>query len=47
MQTRTFKAAQTQVDIDTPGRRIGKQVIEITNLSKAFNESPLDPQLYL
>jgi ATP-binding cassette subfamily F protein uup len=37
MQNREFKEAQGKVEIDTPGRRIGKKVIELTNISKAYN----------
>ena len=36
MQNREFKEAQAKVDIDTPGRRIGKKVIELENVSKSF-----------
>ncbi|MBL1178560.1 ABC-F family ATP-binding cassette domain-containing protein [Pantanalinema sp. GBBB05] len=41
MQTREFKQTQGKVDISTVGRRIGKKVIEITNLSKAFGDRVL------
>ena len=37
MQDKSFKQAQGNVEIDTPGRRIGKKVIELTNISKAYN----------
>ena len=37
MQDKTFKQAQGAVEIDTPGRRIGKKVIELTHVSKAYN----------
>ena len=37
MQDKSFKEAQGKVEIDTPGRRIGKKVIELTNVSKAYN----------
>ena len=37
MQTTEFKQAQGKVDISTPGRRIGKKVIELTNISKAYD----------
>ncbi len=37
MQTQTFKQAQGKVEIDTPGRRIGKKVIELTNITKAYD----------
>ena len=36
MQTREFKPAQGKVDISTPGRRIGKKVIELTNICQAY-----------
>ncbi len=36
MQDIEFKQAQSQVDIDTPGRRIGKKVIELENITKSF-----------
>jgi ATP-binding cassette subfamily F protein uup len=41
MQDQEFKQAQGQVDIDTPGRRIGKKVIELENISKAYNDRTL------
>lgn len=37
MQDQTFKEAQGKVDIDTPGRRIGKKVIELSQISKSYN----------
>lgn len=37
MQTKEFKQAQGKVDISTPGRRIGKKVIELTNLCKGYD----------
>nr|MDJ0702178.1 ABC-F family ATP-binding cassette domain-containing protein [Leptolyngbyaceae cyanobacterium MO_188.B28] len=37
MQDKTFKETQGNVEIDTPGRRIGKKVIELTNVSKAYD----------
>jgi ABC transport system ATP-binding/permease protein len=37
MQDREFKEVQGKVEIDTPGRRIGKKVIELTDISKAYN----------
>ncbi|HEY9607707.1 MAG TPA: ABC-F family ATP-binding cassette domain-containing protein [Allocoleopsis sp.] len=37
MQTKEFKQAQGKVDISTPGRRIGKKVIELENISKAYD----------
>ena len=36
MQGREVKEAQGKVDIDTPGRRIGKKVIELENIAKAY-----------
>ncbi len=36
MQNREFKQAQGKVEIDTPGRRIGKKVIELENVSKSY-----------
>ena len=36
MQEREFKQAQGKVDIDTPGRRIGKKVIELENVAKSY-----------
>lgn len=41
MQATEFKQAQGKVDISTPGRRIGKKVIEIENVSKAYDERTL------
>ncbi|MFB2969245.1 ABC-F family ATP-binding cassette domain-containing protein [Aerosakkonema sp. BLCC-F183] len=41
MQAQEFKQVQGKVDIATPGRRIGKKVIELTNISKAYNERTL------
>ncbi len=37
MQAKEFKQAQTKVEISTPGRRIGKKVIELENVSKAYD----------
>lgn len=37
LQAQEFKQAQEKVDIDTPGRRIGKKVIELENISKAYD----------
>ena len=37
MQAQEFKQAQGKVDISTPGRRIGKKVIELTNICKSYN----------
>ena len=41
MQEKTFKEAQGKVEIDTPGRRIGKKVIELNNISKSFDNRTL------
>lgn len=41
MQTQEFKQAQGKVDISTPGRRIGKKVIEMTNICKSYNDRTL------
>jgi ABC transport system ATP-binding/permease protein len=37
MQDREFKQTQEKVDIDTPGRRIGKKVIELKNIAKSYD----------
>ncbi len=37
MQATEFKEAQGKVSIDTVGRRIGKKVIELSNISKAYD----------
>jgi ATP-binding cassette subfamily F protein uup len=37
MQATEFKQVQGKVDISTPGRRIGKKVIELENVSKAYD----------
>ncbi|MBW4634568.1 MAG: ABC-F family ATP-binding cassette domain-containing protein [Iphinoe sp. HA4291-MV1] len=37
MQETEFKLAQGKVDISTPGRRIGKKVIELKNISKTYD----------
>ncbi|NEQ22237.1 MAG: ABC-F family ATP-binding cassette domain-containing protein, partial [Microcoleus sp. SIO2G3] len=37
MQATEFKQVQGKVDISTPGRRIGKKVIEVKNVSKAYD----------
>ncbi|MFQ4145332.1 ATP-binding cassette domain-containing protein [Chlorogloeopsis sp. ULAP02] len=37
MQATEFKQAQGKVDISTASRRIGKKVIELKNISKAYN----------
>ncbi|HCF26827.1 MAG TPA: multidrug ABC transporter ATP-binding protein [Cyanobacteria bacterium UBA11049] len=36
MQTKEFKQVQGKVDIATPGRRIGKKVIELNNVTKGY-----------
>jgi len=36
MKERSFKEVQGKVEIDTPGRRIGKKVIEACGVSKAY-----------
>lgn len=41
MQDQTFKEAQGKVDIDTPGRRIGKKVIELSQISKSYSDRTL------
>ena len=41
MKERTFKEAQGRVEIDTAGRRIGKKVIELEGISKAFGDRTL------
>lgn len=41
MQDQTFKEAQGKVDIDTPGRRIGKKVIELVQISKSYGDRTL------
>ncbi|BCL39425.1 ABC-F family ATP-binding cassette domain-containing protein [Nostoc sp. MS1] len=41
MRETQFKQAQGKVDISTVGRRIGKKVIDISNISKAYNERTL------
>lgn len=37
MQAQEFSSSQGKVEISTVGRRIGKKVIELTNLSKAYD----------
>ena len=37
MQAKEFKQAQGKVEISTPGRRIGKKVIELDNVSKGYH----------
>lgn len=41
MRDREFKQANGKVEIATAGRRIGKKVIEITNVSKSFGDRVL------
>ncbi len=41
MQNKTFKTAQEKVSIDTPGRRIGKKVIELVGVSKTYGDRTL------
>lgn len=41
MQGQEFKQVQGKVDITTPGRRIGKKVIELTNICKAYGDRTL------
>nr|WP_263858252.1 ATP-binding cassette domain-containing protein [Waterburya agarophytonicola] len=41
MQDKEFKQAQEKVEIDTPGRRIGKKVIELEHISKAYDNRTL------
>ncbi len=41
MQAQTFKEGQGKVEISTVGRRIGKKVIELTEVSKAFGDRML------
>lgn len=41
MQNTTFKEAQGKVEIDTPGRRIGKKVIVVENLCKSFHDKTI------
>lgn len=38
MQAREFKQVQGKVEISTPGRRIGKKVIELENISKSYGD---------
>ena len=37
MQDKEFKQTQGKVNIDTPGRRIGKKVIELENVAKSYD----------
>jgi ATP-binding cassette subfamily F protein uup len=41
LQDQEFKSALGQVDIATPGRRIGKKVIELEGVTKAFGDRTL------
>ncbi len=41
MQDKEFKQAQGKVNIDTPGRRIGKKVIELEGIYKAYDNRTL------
>lgn len=41
MRETEFKQAQGKVEISTPGRRIGKKVIELKNISKFYAEKPI------
>jgi ATP-binding cassette subfamily F protein uup len=41
MQAQEFKSAQGKVEISTAGRRIGKKVVELVNISKSYNERVL------
>ncbi|MEO0490984.1 MAG: ABC-F family ATP-binding cassette domain-containing protein, partial [Cyanobacteria bacterium J06659_2] len=41
MQAKEFKQVQGKVDISTPGRRIGKKVIELKEVSKSFGDRVL------
>ncbi|MDY6898304.1 MAG: ATP-binding cassette domain-containing protein, partial [Cyanobacteriota bacterium] len=41
MQGTEFKQAQGKVDISTVGRRIGKKVIEVNNISKSYGDRTL------
>ncbi|OCR02887.1 multidrug ABC transporter ATP-binding protein [Oscillatoriales cyanobacterium USR001] len=38
MQEQEFKKAQGKVDISTAGRRIGKKVVELTNICKSYGD---------
>jgi ATP-binding cassette subfamily F protein uup len=42
MQAKEFKQVQGKVDISTPSRRIGKKVIELKNVSKAYGDGSAD-----
>ncbi|MBE9129717.1 MULTISPECIES: ATP-binding cassette domain-containing protein [unclassified Coleofasciculus] len=41
MQDKEFQQAQGKVEISTPGRRIGKKVIELENVSKGYDDCTL------
>ena len=41
MQAQEFKQVQGKVEISTPGRRIGKKVIELNQVCKAYNDRTL------
>jgi ABC transport system ATP-binding/permease protein len=41
MRSREFKQVQGKVEISTPGRRIGKKVIELENISKSYSDRTL------
>jgi ABC transport system ATP-binding/permease protein len=41
MRTKDFKQAQGKVEITTAGRRIGKKVIELSHISKSYDERVL------
>lgn len=41
MQEKEFKSAQGKVDVSTTGRRIGKKVIELKNISKTYEDRTL------
>lgn len=41
LQNQEFKEAKGKVDISTPGRRIGKKVIEVENISKSYRDRVL------
>ncbi|MGB7441666.1 MAG: ABC-F family ATP-binding cassette domain-containing protein, partial [Coleofasciculaceae cyanobacterium] len=41
MQATEFKENQGKVEISTPGRRIGKKVIELENISKSYGDRTL------
>ena len=41
MQDKEFKEVQSKVDIDTPGRRIGKKVIELKQIGKSYKNRTL------